>query len=79
MSFKELLLGNPQVSRSQSICLTLTALTSFFTPLTQKKSSNTKIEWQIRDGTLIMGKYRAKDIKPHPSKIAAFDLVIPAR
>jgi hypothetical protein len=51
------------------------AITSFFTPLTQKKSSNTKIDWQIRHETLIMGKYRAKDIKPHPTKIAAFDLV----
>ena len=54
------------------------ALTSFFTPLTQKKSSETKIEWQIRNKTLIMGKYRAKDIKSSPTKIAAFDLVVPS-
>ena len=51
------------------------AITSFFTPLTQKKSCNTKIDWQIRHETLLMGKYRAKDIKPRPTKIAAFDLV----
>lgn len=56
----------------------LLALTSFFTPLTQKKSSNTKMDWQIRQETLIVGKYRAKDIKPRPTKIAAFDLVSPS-
>ena len=61
------------------VCMSnLLALTSFFTPLTQKKSSATKVEWQIRREALIVGKYRAKDIKPHPSKIAAFDLVVPS-
>jgi hypothetical protein len=50
-------------------------MTSFFTPLGQKKTSPNKMEWQVREGTLIVGKYRAKDIKPHAKKIAAFDLV----
>lgn len=52
-------------------------MTSFFTPLGQKKVSPNKMEWQVREGTLLVGKYRAKDIKPHPKKIAAFDLVYP--
>ena len=51
------------------------ALTSFFTPLTQKKASATRIDWQVRNGTLLVAKCRAADIKPHPRKIAAFDLV----
>jgi hypothetical protein len=50
-------------------------VSSFFTPLGQKKTSPNKMEWQVREGTLLVGKYRAKDIKPHPKKIAAFDLV----
>ena len=51
------------------------ALKSFFTPLTEKKASGNRIEWHIHDKTLIVGKYRFKDLKPTPSKIAAFDLV----
>jgi hypothetical protein len=50
-------------------------MSSFFTPISQKTASNTKIEWQVRDGTLLMGKYRAKDYSCPPAKIAAFDLV----
>jgi len=66
-------------TQSIPVCVSnFLALTSFFTPLTQKKSSATKFEWQIRHQTLIMGKHRAKDIKPHPTKIAAFDLVVPS-
>jgi hypothetical protein len=63
-------------SSPQSSILTV-AMSSFFTPLTQKKSSPTTMDWKIRDNTLLMGKYRAQDIKPKPTKIAAFDLVFP--
>lgn len=52
------------------------ALSSFFTPLTQKKASPTTMEWKIRDETLLMGTYRAKDLRRSPTKVAAFDLVV---
>jgi hypothetical protein len=50
-------------------------MAAFFTPTTQKKLSGTKMEWQVRHETLIVGKYRAKDMTQKPSKVAGFDLV----
>jgi bifunctional polynucleotide phosphatase/kinase len=50
------------------------AISSFFTPLSQKKTSSTTIEWSIIDKTLLMGKYRPKNYLSPPPKIAAFDL-----
>jgi len=52
------------------------AISSFFTPLSQKKASNIKIEWQVHDRTLLIGKYRSSSYLCSPTKIAAFDLVL---
>jgi len=62
-------------SFSKGSFLKFTAVAAFFTPTTQKKESGKKMEWQVRHESLIVGKYRAKDIRPNPSKVAAFDLV----
>jgi hypothetical protein len=51
------------------------AVNAFFTPLSQKKSSPNKMDWQVRHGTLIVGRYKSKEIQKPPKKIAAFDLV----
>jgi hypothetical protein len=55
----------------------IVAINSFFTPLNQKKSSPTKISWDVRHESLLVGKYRPQDFRPKPTHIAAFDLVPP--